>query len=121
MAKILVIDDDKLHIDLIVDSLRTLNVEIFTASRAHQGIQIAKQEIPNIIFMDIALPEIDGVTAIHMLREEILLQNVAIIAITATRTSELMYRLEEAGADACLTKPFQLNVLRDYVTEFLDR
>jgi two-component system cell cycle response regulator DivK len=118
MPGILIVEDDRLHLDLIVDALTPLNQPIHTANRAREGIELARQVNPSVIFMDIALPEMDGLTAIRLIRADVVLADIPIVAVTATRTSELVYQLREAGVDGYITKPFQLQELRDYAIRF---
>lgn len=120
MGTLLVIDDDELHLQLIVDSFVASDHEIYTARQAQAGLDLARRIEPDLILMDIALPGLNGLEAIKLIRHDPTLADIPIIAVTATRTIEMARQLTAAGADDIINKPFQLNQLREFVNKYLN-
>jgi len=79
---------------------------IFTAQKGFEGLNKAKEEIPDIVLLDIMLPDVNGFEICNKIREDNKLENVAIIIITSLHDRESHKKGIELGADDFLTKPF---------------
>ncbi len=121
MSKILLIDDDKSIIELIKINLEIHGHEIFIANDALTGIAIAKQEIPDLIILDVMMPEIDGITACQRIRKQESTQDIPILMLTALSRTDDKVSGFNAGADDYLTKPFELPELYVRVRSLLRR
>ncbi|MCC5878795.1 MAG: response regulator, partial [Idiomarina sp.] len=86
------------------------------ASSAELGLEVLKQQEFDVVFMDIHMPELDGVEATRRLRAETLSQPY-IIGLTANPMPNMRERAMEAGMNAYLTKPFQLTDIQDVLRE----
>lgn len=103
MQKILVVDDEKNIVDIIKFNLKKEGYEVLTASNGREAIDVNEKEKPDLIMLDIMMPEIDGYEACKKIREK---YNTPIIMLTA-RAEELDKVLGlELGADDYVTKPF---------------
>jgi len=116
--KILVVDDEELLVKGIRFNLQNDGYDVITGSNGLEAITIAKNEKPNLIVLDVMMPEMDGLTACQKIRE---FSNVPIILLTAK--AEDMDKLMgfENGADDYLTKPFNILELKARIRALLRR
>lgn len=106
MNRILIIDADRDITDLIGDNLRLAGFEILTAHDGLEGIRNALHGQPDLIIMDVLLPNRDGYAVLHELRNDPRADWIPVILLTALHRPEDRIRGLEAGADDYLTKPF---------------
>ncbi len=119
MPTALVVEDQKETANLIKSILATRNIDVILVERATDGIDSMRDTLPDIVFMDLLLPEMDGFTAIEIIKTDDALKNVPVIAITAASITDTYDRLREAGADAFIAKPFKIPELLATVASFL--
>ena len=106
--KILVIDDDQAMTDLLRLVLSPIQAAIFTSNSGPEGIEIASTHNPDIIILDLMMPEMDGWQVCEKLRET---SNVPILIISAIDNPGLIAKALDAGADDFLVKPVPSGVL----------
>ncbi len=108
MKKILIVDDQLEVRELVEISLRDKDFHVLQAENAKEAIEIAKEEKPDLVIMDILMPgEIDGLEATRMIKSDPLTKDIKIIMLTV---KGLMTDMEEglkAGADGYVIKPFR--------------
>lgn len=119
MPTALVIEDQKETAALMKSILATRQINVIVVDRATSGIEIMRDTPPDIVFMDLLLPEMDGFTAIEIIKSDDDLKNIPVIAITAASIANSLDRLNEAGADAFIAKPFQIPELLATVERLL--
>ena len=103
---ILIVDDEPDVVDLLEFNLRGAGFEVATAETGSQALKKARESIPDLILLDLMLPEIDGLEVCKLLRRDPQTSDVPIIMLTA-KASELDRVLGlELGADDYVTKPF---------------
>lgn len=102
---ILVIEDDVLLSDEIRDSLSD-NFDVTIANSGEKGTQIAAERAPDLILLDIGLPNMDGISVCEDLRKKTVTRHVPIIVITGNSDEEKRILSYQQGADDFLTKPF---------------
>lgn len=108
MAKILIIEDDKVIGKFLTMALKTNQHEVFVTLYGIQGIEWFQKERPDLILLDLGLPDIDGMDVLAMIRKE---SNVPIIIISARgKDTEKVLALDN-GADDYVTKPFNSSEL----------
>jgi CheY-like chemotaxis protein len=117
--KILVIEDNALNMKLIKTVLEQENYEVLEAPAARPGLQLAAEKAPDLILMDIRLPDLDGVEATRILKRSPGLREIPVIAVSAYAMEEDIARAKEAGCAAYLTKPVRLEELRLTIRQFL--
>jgi CheY-like chemotaxis protein len=83
MSKILYIEDNVFNRTLVRRILESEGIEVVEADNATDGIEMARQIIPDLILMDLSMPEVDGLTATRKLRDIASLSHVPIVALTA--------------------------------------
>jgi DNA-binding response OmpR family regulator len=115
---ILLVDDDALMRRSLAFSLEQAGYRTSTATNAENAVRLARRDPPDLILLDIGLPGMDGLDALHSFRQE---ADTPIIFVTARRR-ELDQALGlELGADDYVTKPFDLNVLLARIKAVLRR
>lgn len=120
MPKILIVDDEELNVDLLVQLLED-EYEVVTAYDGRAGVALAKQEEPDLILMDLLLPEIDGYEAIRQIRADQRLQATPIIVLTAHAMKGVKEQAQQAGCDDYVTKPLDEDALFAKLEQFLGK
>lgn len=121
MATILVVEDNEMNMDVLTRFLRRDGHTVVAAGDGRQAITAARNEAPDIILMDLSLPEMDGWEATRRIRNNPLTKHIPIIALTAHSTSADVKRAVEAGCDQYETKPLEYERLLKKVMGMLDR
>jgi two-component system, cell cycle response regulator DivK len=86
--KALVVDDNQNNLMLENDLLEVAGFEVFTAMNGEGGIEAALKELPDIIIMDVRMPDMDGITAAKVLRSEVRTSDIPIVFVTASVLAE---------------------------------
>jgi two-component system sensor histidine kinase/response regulator len=106
MTKILVIEDEKLLLEEVLDLLNFGDYEGLGAANGLEGVNLARQQPPDLIICDIMMPEMNGFEVLHQLRSDPLTEGIPFIFLTARVEKNDMRHGMELGADDYLTKPF---------------
>ena len=107
MARILVIEDSPTNMMLTVDVLEHAGHSVLQAERADTGLDIAAHDLPDLVLMDIQLPDMDGMTATRILKADPRTQHIPVIALTASAMKGDRERILEAGCDGYIEKPIR--------------
>lgn len=121
MSKILVVDDDEAINELIKINLELLGYEVITAFDGVQGFALAKQETPDLVILDVMMPEVDGYTVAKRIRENDSTKNIPILMLTALNMLENKVKGFDIGVDDYLVKPFEMEELKVRVRALLKR
>jgi two-component system cell cycle response regulator DivK len=105
MAKILLVEDNAMNRDMLSRRLARSGHSVVIAEDGRQGIASAHAEHPDLILMDMSLPEIDGWEATRRLKSDKATRRIPVIALTAHAMSSDRQRAMEAGCDDYDTKP----------------
>jgi len=116
--KILVVDDEELLVKGIRFNLQNEGYEVLTGCNGLEAVQIAKSQTPNLIILDVMMPEMDGLTACGKIRE---FSDVPIILLTAKADDMDKLMGFDCGADDYLTKPFNILELKARIRALLRR
>ncbi|MFH1654868.1 MAG: response regulator [Pseudomonadota bacterium] len=117
--KILVIDDEPELIKAIEIRLQVAGFETLSASDGMEGLEKAREEKPDLIILDVMLPNMDGYQVCTLLKRDDQYKGIPIIILTARTQLTDEKRARECGADIFVTKPFQHEELVAKVREFL--
>ena len=120
-AKLLVVDDIEVNRRLIKEFLNNYKFEIFEADNGVQALKIAKIEKPNIILMDIRMPESDGYETLKEVRNDEAIKNVPVVAISASVFKDEEKTLLKCGFNSFLRKPLGKEILVNTLAKFLKR
>lgn len=118
MKKILVVEDNEKNMYLIWFILKN-NYEVIKAVTGEEGVALAIQERPDLIFMDIQLPDIDGLEATKRIRKSESGKNIPIIAVTSFAMSGDRERLIKGGCTGYIEKPINLEILLSELRKYL--
>jgi len=116
---ILLAEDNPANVDTISCYLESRDFRVIVAKNGREAIALTQQQNPDLILMDIQMPEVDGLEAIRVLRADAAARPIPIIALTALAMPGDRERCLEAGANDYLTKPIRLRALVDSIHQFL--
>jgi CheY-like chemotaxis protein len=118
--KILLVDDTRLFLELEKNFLKLSPAHVLTAGNGVEALESAKKNQPDLIFMDLNMPIMDGLTCCRMMKSDPLLKSIPIIMVTTAGREEDLIRCREAGCDDFLTKPISRRVFLEKGRKFLD-
>ena len=102
-TRILIVDDEPNILGTVAPLLRTRGYEVFSAMSGRAGLESVDRDKPDLIVLDLGLPDMDGVDVCHQIRETL---NVPILVLSARGAEGDKVRALDAGADDYVTKPF---------------
>ena len=121
MNKILVIDDDAAINELIKINLQLFGYDVITAPDGIKGFALVKQEKPDLVILDVMMPEVDGYTVAKRIRENPDTKSLPILMLTALGMVGDKVKGIDIGVDDYLDKPFEMEELRVRVRALLKR
>ena len=121
MTKILIVDDEIDILEFLSYNLRKEGFEVVTASNGADALKIANETRPNLIILDIMMPEIDGIEVCRRLREQPHFNNTTITFLTAREEDFTQIQALDVGGDDYITKPIKPQVLISRVKALLRR
>lgn len=121
MAKIIVVDDDKASTDLFKQVLLMNGYEVVTINESSKVMGIATDEQPDLIILDLMMPDPDGFKVCRMLRADPLHRRTPIIIVTALNDVDSRLVAIGAGANDYLVKPFHIDTLYESVEKQLNK
>lgn len=121
MNKILVIDDEPTINELIKVNLELLGYEVIQALDGIKGFALAKQELPNLILLDVMMPQVDGFTVAQRIRQNETTRNIPILMLTALSQLNDKVKGFDIGVDDYLVKPFEMEELKVRIRALLKR
>ena len=121
MPKILLVEDNEMNRDMLSRRLQRKGYEVVIAIDGGQGVEMAKSVTPDLILMDMSLPDLDGWEATRRLRAAPETKTVPIIALTAHAMAGDREKAIEAGCDDYDTKPVELQRLLSKIEALLKR
>jgi two-component system, cell cycle response regulator DivK len=117
--RILVVEDHEDNRQILRDLLASAGYEMVEATTGTEGVAMAETHRPDLILMDIQLPEVDGYEATRRIRANPTLTSTPIIAVTSYAMSGDDIKAQEAGCSAYVTKPFSPRQLLAKIREYL--
>lgn len=121
MPRVLVIDDDPAILELVAFNLDMSGYEVIEAPDGHKGQAFALQMLPDLIVLDLMLPQVDGLTICQRLRRDERTAEIPILMLTALGQIKDKVGGFNAGADDYMTKPFEIEELLVRVRALLRR
>jgi two-component system alkaline phosphatase synthesis response regulator PhoP len=121
MAKrILAVDDEKHILRLVQINLEKAGYDVFTASNGREAIEAVREHNPDLIVMDVMMPEMDGIEALKILKSDDATSSIPVVMLTAKAQDADVFQGWQSGADLYLTKPFNPMELLTFVKRILD-
>ncbi|MBI3003740.1 MAG: response regulator [candidate division NC10 bacterium] len=109
MKIVLVIDDDPTMIEMVKDFLESHGYHVIPARSGEEAVKKAAVSKPDVLILDVMMPGIDGYETCRQLKKEAGLSGVPVIMFTAGADPRFNKRAFEAGADFCVSKPFEMD------------
>jgi DNA-binding response OmpR family regulator len=124
MNKKLLIVDDEPHIRMLIEQtledLEDEGVELLLAENGEQALQIIEKEKPNVVFLDVMMPKMNGMEVCQKVKKELNLSEVYIILLTAKGQEVDRQKGLDMGADRYMTKPFDPDEMLAVAQEILN-
>lgn len=120
--KILIVDDE-LHIRMLLaqtlEELEDEGVDFLTAENGEEALEIIRNEKPQLVFLDVMMPKMNGMEVCRKVKKELGLQEVVIVLLTAKGQEMDRQKGSEVGADVYMTKPFDPEAILSKAREVL--
>jgi len=117
--KILIVEDNELNMKLFHDLLEAHGYDTLQTRDGLQALDIARDHRPDLILMDIQLPEVSGLEVTKWLKEDDELCAIPVIAVTAFAMKGDEERIREGGCEAYISKPISVSTFMETVQKFL--
>jgi len=125
MEQKLLIVDDEAHIRMLIEQtledLEDEGVELLFAENGEQALELIKQEEPNLVFLDVMMPKMNGMEVCYKVKKELHLSHVYIILLTAKGQEVDRQKGLDMGADRYMTKPFDPDEMLAIAEEILKK
>jgi DNA-binding response OmpR family regulator len=123
MEKKILIVDDEAHIRMLIEQtleeLEDEGVEFLTAENGMQALELIEAEKPQLVFLDVMMPKLNGMEVCRRVKQELLLDKVFIVLLTAKGQELDRMKGQEVGADVYMTKPFDPEMILAKAREVL--
>jgi CheY-like chemotaxis protein len=116
---VLLIDDEKAYAKVIQDALEASGIKTYVAHNAEEALTLYQQITPNLVLLDVMMPDIDGLTLLRWLREHSEQDDIPIHIVSAKSMPDDHKAAIQAGANGFLAKPFTLDELREVLVEYI--
>jgi diguanylate cyclase (GGDEF)-like protein len=113
--KVLILDDDPIITDLLAEVLQQEGFKVMASNSPKDVLFLAKQFLPDALLLDLMMPEIDGYDVCDFFRRDQELKFTRIVILTARDSLESRVKCYKAGADVVLSKPFEMDELREVI------
>lgn len=120
MKKILIVDDEPNIVMSLEYIFKKENFEVFVARDGAEAIEIVENSIPDIILLDIMMPNVDGYQVLNYLKESEILRKIKVIFLSAKNKSSDIELGLQLGADKYISKPFSVKKIVKEVKELLN-
>jgi two-component system, cell cycle response regulator DivK len=118
-AKILVVDDNPLNIELVSDLLDANGFRVYSAQSGEEGVRLARELLPDLVLMDVSLPGMDGISATKVLKADPATQSLKVVGLTAHTMKEGETIALNKYFDGYLSKPFDTRTFIDTIKGFV--
>ena len=113
VRKILLVDDDDMVRELVAATLKGGSYQLLQAADGGKGLELAREQRPDLVFLDVNMPVMDGVTVCEAIKKDPATNSISVIMLTALGQDVDKERARRAGANGYFTKPFSpLSLLR---------
>ena len=119
--KVLIVEDNELNMKLFHDLLDSQGYQILQTREGMQAMAMARQHMPDLILMDIQLPEISGLEVTKWLKDDEELAHIPIIAVTAFAMKGDEERIRQGGCEAYISKPISVMHFLETVKKHLNQ
>jgi len=117
--QVLIVDDNEINRDMLVRRLRRKDFDLSMAVNGREALSMIQEKPYDLVLLDIMMPEIDGYAVLKHLKNDVKLQHIPVIMISAIEEMDSVMKCMEIGADDYLTKPFDPELLKAAVNRCL--
>ncbi|WP_224984795.1 response regulator [Geomonas agri] len=118
--KIMLVDDTKLILELEKSFLKVSHVDVITAGDGVEALELVRKDPPDLVFMDVNMPLMDGITCCRLLKSDPFLAAIPVVMLTTLGNDEDRQRAQRAGCDDFLTKPVDRRLFLDMARKYTD-
>ena len=119
MSLILIVEDNDKNMKLVRDILQFRGHKTLEAVTGREGVRLASEHKPDLVLMDIQLPDIDGIAALALIRTQPALDAIPVLAVSASVMPDEQQKIVTSGFDAFVTKPINLKQFAVTVDHYL--
>jgi two-component system cell cycle response regulator DivK len=116
---ILIVDDNEMNVKLARDVLRFAGFRTLEAGTGGEGVSLALEHVPDVVLMDIRLPDMDGTTAVRQLKDNARTAEIPVVALTSFAMKGDRERFLAEGFDGYLEKPISVKEFPEQVRSFV--
>ncbi len=116
---ILIVEDDLMNMKLVTDLLQAQGYDTLQSDDGGDALQLAREHHPDLIIMDIRLPEVSGLDHIKALKADEALKDIPVVAVTAFAMKSDEDKIRAAGCNDYITKPIDIPLLLETIAKFL--
>ena len=118
MARILFVDDDPFTLETLTKAVQVLGHYALIAATGEEALRVASKEAPDLIFTDMMLTDMNGLTLVGLLKENVPTQPIPVIMLSASPVLDAVERARAAGAKEYFNKPIRLQELLDIIQKY---
>lgn len=118
MARILFVDDDPFTLETLTKAVEVFGHQALSAHNGEDGLEMAATLSPDLIFTDLRLPDMDGLTLVSKLHEHTDTAHIPVLVLSASPVLDAVERAKAAGAREYLNKPIRLQALLDIIQHY---
>jgi twitching motility two-component system response regulator PilH len=119
MARIVVADDDPDILSIVSMSLEAMGHQVMRATNGREAVDAVRAMGPDLVVMDLMMPEVDGYQATMTLKSDPLTSGIPVLALTAKAMRGDEEKGRQAGVDAYITKPFRISQVIEIINQFV--
>jgi two-component system cell cycle response regulator DivK len=116
--KVLIVEDNALNLKLLNDLLEYRGYRILSTASGEAALELAEREMPDLVLMDIQLPDVSGIEATRRLKANPKTMRIPVVAVTAFAMSGDQAKILAAGCDEYVPKPFKVAELLEIVDRY---
>ncbi len=117
---ILIVEDNELNMKLFNDLLQAHGYDTIKTNSGHEAYELTKKHRPDLVLMDIQMPEISGLEATKMIKSDNEIKHIPVVAITAFSMKGDEEKIRNGGCEGYISKPISVTSFLKTIAEFLD-
>jgi len=119
MEKILVVEDDPVCLAMLTNRLKAKGYNVVAATTGDEGVELAREEQPDLILMDLILPGMHGLEATKKIKEDSETCEIPVFAVTSLNSADIMKECYQDGICVFIRKPYDFEALFNYIERFV--